>query len=148
MRHDKAIVAAEAVSAATIDTAVGDYERMILFTGYVQALELTDTTWLGPFTGSYIHDAPLAVTLVRLMLEVIDRSHHGDEASASELLVQGVRRITAAYDLALVPGNELPRIVASERNGWDRYYEAVASLTDLPGPRDTAAEIIGSTRLA
>jgi hypothetical protein len=79
------------------------------------------------------------------MLEVIDRA--GDP-SASELLSQGVRRLGRAYDLALAPDNELGRIVASERAGWDCYYDAVASLEGLPSLRRTASEIIKSTRLA
>jgi hypothetical protein len=148
MRHDKESVAQRAMRSAEIGTAIGDYERTILFTGYARALGLTETTQLDPFTGSYISQAPLSVTLIRLMLEVIDRVHEGDEATGSALLIQGVRRVTEAFDLALAPDNRLSEIVTTERAGWDRYYDAVASLEQAPALARTAAEIIGTTRLA
>ncbi|MEN8237621.1 MAG: hypothetical protein ABFR53_00325 [Actinomycetota bacterium] len=147
MRHDKASVAAGAASGAAIDTAIGDYERTILFTGYARALEPVDTSWLSPFTGSYISRAPVAVTLIRLMIDVIDRSQHGDEAAASELLVRGVARIARAYGLALAPGNDLDRRIEQERLGWDRFYTAVEAIEHRPDLRDLARSIIKSTRL-
>jgi hypothetical protein len=148
MRHDKESVASGAVISPEVGTAVGDYERMVLFTGYARALKLVDTSLLAPFTGSYISKAPMATTLIRLMLEIIDRAHNGDEVAASELLIQGVRRVARAYDLALAPGNELRQMVASERSGWNCYYNAVSALEELPGLRRTAAAIIESTRMA
>ena len=147
MRHDKQSVAHGAVTSSEVDATVGDYERTILFTGYAGALGTVTTAELAPFTGSYISNAPLAVTLIRLMLEIIDWAHNGDEPAASELLIQGVRRVASAYDLALAPDNELRQIVASERAGWNRYYDAVAALEELPGLARTAAVIIESTRM-
>jgi hypothetical protein len=148
MRHDKESFARDAIESAWTGTAIGDYERTILFTGYAQALGIRDTAQLGPFTGSYISNAPLAATLIRLMLEVIDRAHVSDDPAASALLTQGVPRLAGAYDLALAPDNELGQIVASERAGWNCYYDAVASLEDFTSLRRTAADIIESTRLA
>ena len=148
MRHDKTSVAHDATRSAQIDTAIGDYERTILFTGYARALGSVETAELGPFTGSYISDAPLAVTLIRLMLEIIDRVHDGDEAAASELLTQGVRRVARAYDLALAPGNGLRQIVASERTGWNHYYDAVEALGSRHVMGNLAKSIIETTRMS
>jgi len=147
MSHDKRSVAHKAIITSEVDTAVGDYERMILFTGYSRALGPLDTSWLGPFTGSYISEAPLGVALVRLMLDVIDRTQRGDETTAADLLLKGPRRIADAYELALSPGNELPRIIATERAGWNRYFDAVAALRHRPDLCQRAASIIESTRL-
>lgn len=147
MRHDKESVAHQAVRSARISAVIGDYERTILFTGYARVLGIADTTRLGPFTGSYINDAPLAVTLIKLMLDIMDRAHRGDDAAASQLLSQGVNRVARAYDLAIAPGNELRRTVASERASWDRYYDAIAALRDRPDLCGAAAEIIESTRM-
>ena len=147
MRHDKASVAHDATRSAQIDTAIGDYERTILFTGYARALGAAETAELGPFTGSFIGDAPLAVTLIRLMLEIIDRAHDGDEGAASKLLTQGVRRVARAYDLALAPGNTLSSQIEQERLGWNRYYAAVEALEHRHDLRDLARSIIETTRL-
>jgi hypothetical protein len=148
MRHDKTQVAADATSAAAIHTAVGDYERTILFSGYAHALGGVDTSWLGPFTSAYISRAPLAVALLRLMLDVIDRSQQGEISGASDLLVEGVQRIAAAYELALSPRNHLTEILASERAGWDAYYRAISILDRRPDLRETAAAIISSALVA
>jgi hypothetical protein len=148
MRHDKESVASGAVISSEVGTAVGDYERMVLFTGYARALKLVDTSRLAPFTGSYISNAPMAATLIRLMLDVIDRSQHGNEAAASELLSLGVRRIAAAYDLALAPGNTLSHQIEQERLGWDRYYAAVEALESRHALSELARSTIETTRLA
>jgi hypothetical protein len=147
MRHDKASVAAESVSDAQMDTTIGDYERTLLFTGYARAIRATDVGWLGPFTGSYISAAPLALTLIRLMLDVIDRSNRGEEAAAAYLLVSGVQRIARAYDLALAPGNDLRTILEDERLGWDRYYDAVEALSGRDDLVGGAQAIIAATRV-
>jgi hypothetical protein len=148
MRHDKESVASDATSSAEIDTVIGDYERTILFTGYARTLGAVEIPGLAPFTGSYISDAPLAVTLIRLMLDIIDRAHDGDQHAASELLIQGVDRVARAYDLALAPNNELRQIVTAERAGWNHYYDAVSAIKELPGLRGTAVAIIETTRMA
>lgn len=147
MRHDKETVATTAVLLAEVGTAVSDYERTILFTGYARALRLVDTDWLGPFIGSYITQAPLATTLIRLLLDVIDRETRGESQDASDLLELGVRHVSAAHDLALAPDNRLSDIVADERAGWDRYYDAVAAVAEDADLAARARTIIESTRL-
>jgi hypothetical protein len=148
MRHDKESVASGAAISSEVDTAVGDYVRTILFTGYARALGSVDTSWLAPFTGSYISNAPMAATSIRLMLDVIDRSQHGDETAASELLSLGMRRIAAAYGLALAPGNTLGHQIEQERLGWDRYYAAVEALGLRHVLSELTRSIIETTRLA
>ena len=146
MRHDKESVARGAITASEIDTIVGDYERTILFTGYTRALRLVDTSWLAPFTASYISETPMAVTMIRLMLEVIDRVHDGDD-HAAKLLDQGVQRVSAAYELALAPGNTLSTQIEEERLGWNRYYAAVEALEHRHDLRELARSIIATTQL-
>jgi hypothetical protein len=81
------------------------------------------------------------------MLEIINESQYGEAETATKLLVQGVQRVSAAYRLALAPGNTLSSQIEQERLGWNRYYAAVEALKHRRDLRDLARSIIEATRL-
>ncbi len=146
MRHDKHTFASAALDNADIARTVGDYERTLLFTGYTRALD-ADTSWLAPFTTSFVSDTPVATSLIGLLLEVISRSTQNEETQADDLLTMGTNRMLAAYRRALAPGNTLDKVLAEERASWDRFYEAVDVVERSEGLQQLTQSTITRTRI-
>ena len=80
--------------------------------------------------------------------DVIERSDRGEGAEAEDLLGEGVKRLTDAYELALGPDIRLAATIAAERRSWDLYYEAIDALEARLDLWAEARMVIESTRVA
>lgn len=146
MRHDKASFASEAIEAARAGKLVGDMERMLVFTGYARAiagdaegLERLRAR-LDPFTGAFVSDLPVTVTLLRFALTAPELD--GDDL---DRFLAGAGRLRRA--LRWLDPENLAGELERERRGWDRYHEAVAQLATEPSLRGRARELLLATRV-
>jgi hypothetical protein len=125
MRHDKASFAADAIRTAAAGKAIGDYERMILFSHYARALPWTwqDTrATLDPFTGSFLSDIPLTTALVAFALRALTSSQGGG-LNLEQFLEVGVRKLGPLIDAYQEQPHWLRRSYERERAAWRSYYD-------------------------
>ncbi len=149
-RHDKKAFAGAAIEASRIPTLIGDYERVLLFSGLAEVLtEDRDglKTVADPFTGSFISETPVTVMFLRLALRAAAMFAGGDRDQAEELVTSGAGRLSQT--LAFVEGNpsELAACYRAEREGWDLFYDTLAVLERRLADGDVvAAELAGRAR--
>ncbi len=126
MRHDKAGFAGEAIQTAAAGKAVGDYERMILFSHYARALpwpwQETQTS-LNPFTGSFVHRIPLTTALVAFTLKALISSKNGGKVNFEDFLEVGVHKLGPLIDAFQEQPYWLRRSYEQERMAWGSYYD-------------------------
>ncbi len=129
MRHDKHGLAADAIRAAAAGKTVGDYERMLLFSGYADALPWPREeirSLLDPFTGCFIHDMPAATALLRLALKVLSlcgSSSGAERLHGEEILGVAARRLSPLLEDFARETDWIGRAYASEGRAWNAYYE-------------------------
>jgi hypothetical protein len=131
MRHDKASFAREAIRSAQIAKKVGDYVRILYFTGYARALSADSGQIkkdLDPFTGCFISRIPETVAALRFTLSAAALSASGKPDQAAELIQNGCMRIQRA--LACLEGTEtgLGKAFKREKKEWDLYYDILDRL--------------------
>ena len=146
MRHDKESFAGGAIEAARIGKVVGDYLRLLLFTGYARSLP-----WgvdrvkevLDPFTGCFISALPVSVTCLRFSMKAAVLFSTGavsDAADAAELIRQCSRRLREeAGKLMYDPFPQSARFWR-EKEGWDLYYDLLEALEQGLRNGDPVAE--------
>jgi hypothetical protein len=130
MRHDKHGLIDEAIRTAAAGKAVGDYERMVLFSHYARALPWSwnDTrAALGPFTGGFIHPIPVTTALLAFALKVLGLK---DELEVEVFLQVGSRKLGALLrDVQNGPDWIRPSY-QEEQAAWNAYYEILTRLEE------------------
>jgi hypothetical protein len=116
MRHDKADLIPEVIAQGALSKHIGDLVRTRLFSVY----GAEHKALLDPFTGCFVSQLPVTVSILRLCLRVLEL----DPMAADTYLAEAVRRLDAADHLA----RELPEVVAAERAQWDVFYDALDAL--------------------
>ena len=129
MRHDKAAFAGRSITHARAGKAIGNIERLMLFSRYAALLPpgfevLRDHCW--PFTSCFMH--PQAKTLAALIF-LMDGSSEG-----GRFVAEGAPRLLECLEFCETGMNKR---LERERRGWDAIYEALSakrySTTDLAG---------------
>ncbi len=129
MRHDKHAFAREAIRTAAAGKVVGDYERMLLFSGYADALPwpLEEVrASLDPFTGSFVLTLPFTTALLCLALKALSLSRGGADADGilpEELVRTGARRLGPLLERHEQDPGWMRRSFESERNAWHAFYD-------------------------
>ena len=130
MRHDKHSFASAAIQSAAAGKSVGDYERMILFSGYAQGLpwgwEETHAS-LEPFTGSFVSHTPVTSALLAFTLKALDADGGLD---VERFLSVGVRKLGRRLDKATSSPRWLEEAYRSEKTAWSNFYDALSRLEE------------------
>jgi hypothetical protein len=130
MRHDKHAFAEDAIKAAAIGKIVGDYERILFFSGYAGILssEVDDVkNVIDPFTGSFV--SPLSHNLAYLRLALKSAEFFATKGEDSEykgfaLVETGTRRLRACIrEVSMRDGNGLKERYEREQKAWGLYYD-------------------------
>ena len=130
MRHDKHAFAEEAIKAAAIGKIVGDYERILFFSGYAGILssDVDDVkNVIDPFTGSFV--SPLSHNLAYLRLALKSAEFFATKGEDSEykgfaLVETGTRRLRACIrEVSMGDGNGLKERYEREQKAWGLYYD-------------------------
>ncbi len=125
MRHDKEAFAQEALDSAEIGRTVGDYVRILYFSTYADILtpgkkKLKNT--LDPFTGCFISQIPITVTLLRFALKAATYFKKNQYDKGLELVTLGAQRLSQALEFIQGEDCKLKRQYEKERHGWNLYY--------------------------
>lgn len=128
MRHDKQAFAARAIAHASDGKAIGDIERLLLFSRYAelhpQGFEtLRDRLW--PFTACFISPDP--APLAGLIFAIDGAAKGGSYVS------EGASRLAACLSFC---ETGMATRLAHERAGWDAIYGALGK--DSPAPAGLA----------
>jgi hypothetical protein len=130
MRHDKASFAADAIRSAAAGKSVGDYERMILFSKYAEALpwpwEKTHSS-LQPFTGSFVSRIPITVSLLAFSLKCLADKGSLDVA---EYLSVGHRKLGSLLESLNEEPDRLKVAYIREREAWNGFYDILARVEE------------------
>jgi len=160
MRHDKEAFAGQAMAAAHVGKLIGDDERILVFSAYVNAMTADGADGaavrrlLDPFTGCFVSDIPQALVLLRMALRTLRLFTEGRAEDAREYATDGARRITETLDSHGDPAIVAQRL-AAERTAWGHYFDALEALEagiadDQPGAiqaRARAVDIIDGCRV-
>lgn len=124
MRHDKDAFAGRAMQVAESGKALGDIERVLLFSHYAKHHPLGVTALkqtLYPFTGTFISQTPVTLALVRFLLEGSSKN--------SGYLDSGALRLANCLDYC---ENSLQQEIHSNEKGWNEYYDTLADTKKFP----------------
>ncbi len=119
MRHDKEAFAGRAMQVAESDKGLADIERVLLFSYYAKYHPMGLDSLkekLYPFTGTFISQTPVTLALIRFLLEGSFRN--------AEYLDSGAIRLTKCLNYCK---NSLKEEVISNQNGWNEYYQTLAT---------------------
>jgi hypothetical protein len=142
MRHDKEAFAQEAIESAEIGRTVGDYVRMLYFSGYadvlpVSATELKET--LDPFTGCFISMLPQTVMHLRFALKAAALFRDNKTQKGLELVRSGAQRLSKALEFVQGENSALRTQYEKERRGWNLYYDILEALEKALAKKDPFA---------
>lgn len=133
MRHDKQAFAARAIAHAHAGKAIGDIERMMLFSRYAALHDqgfddLRNHLW--PFTACFLHPAAPAVAA---MVFALDGALKG-----GRYVDEGALRLTRCLDFC---ENDMGEQLIAEQAGWQAIYDALQPHRPLPtSVADTVAD--------
>ncbi|NOX20464.1 MAG: hypothetical protein GXO99_04290 [Nitrospirae bacterium] len=133
MRHDKEAFASEAIQAAWAGKTVGDYVRIIIFSFYARALgwQIEDIkAELDPFTGCFISDMPITLSVLRLSLKAAKLFNTSQAEKAEELLEVGFKRLGRLLDELKREPDFIKKSFQREKTGWDIYYDVIDALEE------------------
>ncbi|MBS1257981.1 MAG: hypothetical protein MAG551_01034 [Candidatus Scalindua arabica] len=162
LRHDKQAFAGEAIKAAAIGKAVGDYERILFFSYYARILpwEIEEIkSIIDPFTGSFVSQIPLNLAYLRLALkaaELFATKEEGNEYKGLELIETGSRRLRASIqEVSMGDGEGLKERYKREKTVWDLYYDILEQIENAMREGDhfaielqeRAKKLINNTRV-
>lgn len=114
MRHDKEAFAGRVMEVSEAGKVLGDIERVLLFSGYAKQHPLGIEALkekLYPFTGTFVSKTPIALALLRFMLEGCYRN--------KDYLDDGAHRLVNCLNYCK---NDLENEVISNQKGWQEYY--------------------------
>lgn len=143
MRHDKEAFAQEAIESAFLGKLIGDYVRIILFSGY--AGTLTDDVRklkkiIDPFTGCFVSVIPTTVVYLRFCFKAARFFQMGRHEEGAQFIREGAERIMRTMDFAGGEGNRLKQIFERERLGWNIYYDTISAVEDALKKKDAFAQ--------
>lgn len=146
IRHDKEAFAVEAMQAAEIGKAVGDYERILLFSEYTKVCspdfnatkELVD-----PFTGCFCVPIKYTTTLLRFALKTLFYVEKEQSAKAVDFMMMGGPRVAKTVEFVSSDGgpSELQKIHEGEVKAWADFYKALDASRGDAGIADAAKAI-------
>ena len=131
MRHDKEGFAQEAIAVAEVGKQMGDYLRLLMFSGYADALPSgidKIKTITDPFTGCFISKLPITVTLLRFALKVAALFNEGKPREAIEFMRIGIPQLQGGLDFTQGSPSALQQAYKRERQGWDLFYRSLAAV--------------------
>ncbi len=142
MRHDKKAFAQEAIQSAHIGKLLGDYVRILFFSGYGLILDdnisqLKDS--FDPFTGCFISRIPTTVVYLRFALKAASFFAGGQDEQGLAFITDGARRIATALEFVQGEDSPLKHQYVKERRGWDLYYDTLSALEDALKKNDDFA---------
>lgn len=149
MRHDKEAFADDAIKHAAIGKLIGDYIRILYFSEYVNAFELSTheiKELLAPFSGCFISKLPNTVVLLRFAIKAADFFAKGKEKEGVEFITEGSRRIGHTQAL-LKKDNWLINQYKKEKTGWDLYYNSLEMLETDQAILATAKELVTAAKV-
>ena len=131
MRHDKNAFAQEAIESAHIGKLLGDYVRILFFSGYGSILDhnisrLKDS--FDPFTGCFVSKIPATVVYLRFALKAASFFSEGQDEQGLEFISHGAKRIATALQFVQGEDSPLKHQYVTERRGWDLYYDTLSAL--------------------
>ena len=142
MRHDKEAFAQEAIEAAEIGRTVGDYVRMLYFSGYAGALPVSKQALkevLDPFTGCFISKIPETVVHLRFALKAATLFRDNQIQKGLELVKSGAQRISKALEFFQGKSSVLRTQYERERHGWNLYYDILDAVEQALEKEDSFA---------
>ena len=146
MRHDKHAFAEDAIKAAAIGKIVGDYERILFFSGYARILssEADEVkSIIDPFTGSFV--SPLSGNLAYLRLALKAAEFFATKEDESEykgfaLVETGTKRLRASIrEVSMGDGNGLKERYEREQKAWNLYYDILDKIENALKEEDQFA---------
>ena len=145
MRHDKSVFAGEAIEGAKVGKYLGDLVRILLFSGYVQALPWPSDeikNIMDPFTGCFASKIPFTIVYLRLsfcLAEMFAHDHEPQNVQGLQLLKQGVERLGKVIGELNRTSNPLMERYRQEKEGWDLFYDLLDHLEDALAKDDAFA---------
>jgi hypothetical protein len=142
MRHDKEAFAREAIASAAIGRTVGDYVRMLYFSGYASALPISKKALkeiLDPFTGCFISKIPQTVVHLRFALKAATLLRDNQTPKGLELVKSGAQRISKALEFVQGETSALGTQYEKERHGWNLYYDILDAVEEAIEKKDPFA---------
>ena len=142
MRHDKEAFAQEAIEAAEIGRTVGDYVRMLYFSGYAEALPLSKKALkeiLDPFTGCFLSELSQTVVYLRIALKAAALFRDSQTPKGLELVKSGAERISKALEFVQGASSTLRHQYKRERRGWNLYYDILEAVEQALERKDPFA---------
>ncbi|MFC1882103.1 hypothetical protein ACFL2S_11480 [Thermodesulfobacteriota bacterium] len=142
MRHDKEAFAREAIASAEIGRTVGDYVRMLYFSGYAGALPVSKKALkeiLDPFTGCFISKIPQTVVHLRFALKAATLFRDNQTRKGLELVKSGAERISKALEFVRGESSALRTQYERERHGWNLYYDILDAVEEAIEKKDPFA---------
>ncbi len=126
MRHDAELFA-DAADAARTGKTLGDYVRILLFSGYARSLpwgveRIKDA--IDPFTGCFITPIPITIVYLRFVLRAAVM-FASDDPEALCFFIDGVKRLSGIMEHYRRGENPLKAVYEREKRGWDFYYDAL-----------------------
>ena len=142
MRHDKEAFAQEAIESAEIGRTVGDYVRMLYFSGYAGTLPASKKALkeiLDPFTGCFISKLPETVVHLRFALKAATLFRDNQTPKGLELVKSGTQRISKALEFVQGETSALGTQYEKERRGWNLYYDILTAVEKALAKKDPFA---------
>ncbi len=121
MRHDKDTFAGRAISNAANSKAIGDIERILLFSNYTNILsversKVSEHVW--PFTSSFISENP---EVLAGLIFALDGANIG-----ADYVAEGSKRLLSTKRFCRT---EIKTQLNREIEGWNLYYDNLANLS-------------------
>ena len=121
MRHDKASFAGRSIANAADSKAIGDIERILLFSNYSDILhvnksEIVEHMW--PFTSSFISDNPEILAGLIFALDGANKS--------TDYVEKGSKRLLLTIEFCRT---KMKKQLDHEIEGWNIYYDSLISLS-------------------
>ena len=136
MRHDKEGFAQEAIKKAKVGKQIGDYLRILMFSAYAEALpasfdDIKATT--NPFTGCFISQLPVTVSLLRFAFKVGALFDNDQREEAMDFLHTGIPQLQECLKFVQTSPNQdqsslLQQTYNKERQGWALFYQCLEAL--------------------
>ena len=142
MRHDKEVFAQEAIESAEIGRTVGDYVRILYFSGYAGVLPAGKKALkeiLDPFTGCFISKLPETVVHLRFALKAATLFGDNQTKKGLELVKSGTQRISKALEFVQGESSALGTQYEKERRGWNLYYDILDAVEEALEKKDPFA---------
>ena len=141
MRHDKEAFAGAAVEAGKTGSYVGDLIRVFVFSHYADILPGGKTEVkkiVDPFTGCFISEIPVTISLLRLALFMLDsRNDAGQRKAVMKLAGERLPEWVLNKEAKAA---ELKRCWVSEKKAWNSYFDALNLLEEKLSAADKDAE--------